>query len=150
MRYLYDKTEKIILEFDSEIFEHPYLSTGNRVISARKGEAVGPLHPGHYPVPLLWYLLWQQPQSDFHQIQPADPLLSVSVLLYSFFCFRSFLPRNCFFHFHSSSFQRMSVVFLHVTVRNTTCADWPISVPVSADVPAAVQNGLMIFSLFLH
>lgn len=48
MRYLYDKTEKIILEFDSEIFEHPYLSTGNRVISARKGEAVGPLHPGHY------------------------------------------------------------------------------------------------------
>ena len=48
MRYLYDKTEKIILEFDSEIFEHPHLSTGNKVISARKGEAVGPLHPGHY------------------------------------------------------------------------------------------------------
>lgn len=48
MRYLYDKSEKIILEYDSELFEHPHLSTGNKVISARKGEAVGPLHPGHY------------------------------------------------------------------------------------------------------
>ena len=25
MRYLYDKTEKIILEYDSELFEHPHL-----------------------------------------------------------------------------------------------------------------------------
>lgn len=48
MRYLYDKTEKITLEFDSEIFEHPYLSTGNKVISAGRGESIGPLHPGHY------------------------------------------------------------------------------------------------------
>ena len=48
MRYLYDKTEKIILEYDSELFEHPHLSTGNKVISARKGDAIGPLHPGHY------------------------------------------------------------------------------------------------------
>ncbi len=48
MRYLYDKSETIVLEYDSELFEHPFLSSGNKVVSGVAGGSVGPLRPGHY------------------------------------------------------------------------------------------------------
>ncbi len=48
MRYLFDQTEPVELEFDSEIIAHPTLADGRKVAAGRAGEKLGPLAPGHY------------------------------------------------------------------------------------------------------
>ena len=48
MRYLFDCTESIRLEFDTVIRRHPALSDGEEVARGRAGEILSPLSPGHY------------------------------------------------------------------------------------------------------
>ncbi len=50
MRYLFDQSEAILLEFDSEITTHPVLADGRRVAGGKAGESLPPLAPGHYMI----------------------------------------------------------------------------------------------------
>ncbi len=48
MRYLYDQTEPVTLEYDSVIVRHPVLADGTEAACGRMNETLSPLAPGSY------------------------------------------------------------------------------------------------------